>query len=196
MSRPVNRDIGEQVRVLWTGEIPPVGIETLGFDNRFPQGESQPYYLYEHDADPASVVEVQWEDSHHAAVESWLLPGLRIIEAYPEHVTESKENGIRPVPFQSDNPFQPRAPTTTTVHLHDPASTLPPMLLALTEDEDKVLRRAIVGVADWPLDQRVTQKELWQMLEKDHEGILRKWTRLLETLVREENRQNSSNDSG
>lgn len=89
MSRPVNHEIGLQVRLVWAGEIPPVGVEDVGFDLDHPFAPAEQYFLLDLDGVPEAPVEVQWEDSHHAAVESWLLPGLQATAPHPQRCQET-----------------------------------------------------------------------------------------------------------
>jgi hypothetical protein len=106
-----------------------------------PTGDKARFFLYEHDAPRDAIVETQWEDSYSAAFESWLLPHLRCVDVYPKG---SKWVG----PGGWD--------------IAHPASNHPSLAVIDAVDDDHVRRRYVVGLADWPEEEEMTQEELWQ----------------------------------
>lgn len=130
----------------------PIQVEVQLLD----QGGKERYFLYEHDGDPRAPVEVQWEDSHSAAVESFLLPDLRATVKFPERAEYVGPNGW---------------------DLVDPESGVPPMIVAIADGPRT--GRFLVGVADWPEGQDPTQAEIWAMLDgNEKRDIRRLWARL------------------
>jgi hypothetical protein len=117
-----------------TKRAPPIQVQT---DDGT---EWRRFYCFDLAAAPDQAVEVEWEDSHESALESFLLPDLRAAGVYP-----------------------PRAQWVPPKHweLIDPASNVPPLALAITAKGDKPTGRFIIGVADWPEGEERTSGHLW-----------------------------------